>query len=313
MKYLNRSVYSIFIFFGATAFWSLPVAYGGSCSEAKLCCPGRDSSCVVQKTPINSISEDVNEKPCYCDHACLKLGDCCPDFKKACKVVDCLVSIWEPWGECDADCGTGMMSRRRTVLRQSANGGKHCPSLIQKRGCLGTNCPLNPRSALKEIAIILPVTKNNGGSNQINGNSSAAAAGTTPYATAAGLDSFKFDESDNEDDDIEDDVDESNNKEYCVLFEVLKATKACRKESQYSLLREGEKVCVLCENEAMRPSLGYRCTGHGTMDRSTRWSALSAPHCHGKWVRLDSASRLRTTTAITRCPVCASSPKFVFV
>lgn len=85
MKYLNRSVYSIFIFFGATAFWSLPVAYGGSCSEAKLCCPGRDSSCVVQKTPINSISEDVNEKPCYCDHACLKLGDCCPDFKKACK------------------------------------------------------------------------------------------------------------------------------------------------------------------------------------------------------------------------------------
>lgn len=56
----------------------------GSCAEAKLCCPGRDSSCVVQKTPINAILEDVNEKPCYCDHACLKLGDCCSDFKKAC-------------------------------------------------------------------------------------------------------------------------------------------------------------------------------------------------------------------------------------
>lgn len=56
----------------------------GSCREAKLCCPGRDSSCVVQKAPINAIIEDLNDKPCYCDHACLKLGDCCDDFKEAC-------------------------------------------------------------------------------------------------------------------------------------------------------------------------------------------------------------------------------------
>lgn len=56
----------------------------GSCREAKLCCPGRDSSCVVQKAPINAIIEDLSDKPCYCDHACLKLGDCCTDFKEAC-------------------------------------------------------------------------------------------------------------------------------------------------------------------------------------------------------------------------------------
>ena len=48
---------------------------GGSCRESKLCCPGRDSSCVVQKAPINAIIEDLSDKPCYCDHACLKLGD----------------------------------------------------------------------------------------------------------------------------------------------------------------------------------------------------------------------------------------------
>lgn len=59
-------------------------ATAGSCREASLCCNGRDSSCVVQKTPINVISEDINEKPCYCDHACLKLGDCCDDFKSHC-------------------------------------------------------------------------------------------------------------------------------------------------------------------------------------------------------------------------------------
>lgn len=56
----------------------------GSCREANLCCTGRDSSCVVQKAPINAIIEDLSDKPCYCDHACLKLGDCCSDFKDAC-------------------------------------------------------------------------------------------------------------------------------------------------------------------------------------------------------------------------------------
>ncbi|KAK3921081.1 Somatomedin-B and thrombospondin type-1 domain-containing protein [Frankliniella fusca] len=61
-----------------------PGAQAGSCRESKLCCPGRDSSCVVQKAPINAIIEDLSDKPCYCDHACLKLGDCCSDFKDAC-------------------------------------------------------------------------------------------------------------------------------------------------------------------------------------------------------------------------------------
>lgn len=65
-------------------FNAFEVVFCGSCLEAKLCCPGRDSSCVVQKTLINAVVENVNEKPCYCDHACLKLGDCCTDFKKAC-------------------------------------------------------------------------------------------------------------------------------------------------------------------------------------------------------------------------------------
>lgn len=62
-----------------------PTATARTCREAALCCNGRDSSCVVQKAPINSIIEDpVNDKPCYCDHACLKLGDCCDDFKQFC-------------------------------------------------------------------------------------------------------------------------------------------------------------------------------------------------------------------------------------
>lgn len=59
-------------------------AFAGSCAESKLCCPGRDSACVVQKTSPNAIVQRYTDKPCYCDHACLKLGDCCHDFKEAC-------------------------------------------------------------------------------------------------------------------------------------------------------------------------------------------------------------------------------------
>ncbi|OXU30686.1 hypothetical protein TSAR_015653 [Trichomalopsis sarcophagae] len=65
---------------------SLYIGYvsAGSCAESKLCCPGRDSACVVQKTSPNAIIQSLSDKPCYCDHACLKLGDCCDDFKEAC-------------------------------------------------------------------------------------------------------------------------------------------------------------------------------------------------------------------------------------
>uniref|UniRef100_A0A1I8PIW5 SMB domain-containing protein n=1 Tax=Stomoxys calcitrans TaxID=35570 RepID=A0A1I8PIW5_STOCA len=116
------------------------LALAGSCREAQLCCNGRDSSCVVQKAPINSIIEDLNDKPCYCDHACLKLGDCCNDFKDHCGVLDCQVSDWGQWSECNASCGAGITTRGRKVLQPAQNGGKHCPTLLQKRACQGFRC-----------------------------------------------------------------------------------------------------------------------------------------------------------------------------
>lgn len=55
-------------------------------------------------------------------------------------VIDCTVSEWGVWSECDVTCGTGMMSRTRSILNAPENGGKHCPSLVQKRGCQGFKC-----------------------------------------------------------------------------------------------------------------------------------------------------------------------------
>lgn len=54
--------------------------------------------------------------------------------------MDCQVSPWGPWTDCDAECGAGTMSRTRTVEIQPENGGRHCPSLQQRRGCQVSNC-----------------------------------------------------------------------------------------------------------------------------------------------------------------------------
>lgn len=72
-------------------------------------------------------------------------------------VIDCVVTPWGPWSECDADCGTGMTTRHRKIQTQPQNGGKHCPSLIQKRGCQGSRCPHHVRNVMKETAMLLPI------------------------------------------------------------------------------------------------------------------------------------------------------------
>lgn len=93
---------------------------------------------------------------------------------------------------------------------------------------------------------------------------------------------------------------------YCVEFEVLKASKACHKLPPYDKLLEGDRVVVRCDLEALqrdtvlptessnsvldedqKPKQGkFRCRGEGMPGRNTRWSALAAPSCHGKWLRL---------------------------
>jgi hypothetical protein len=56
----------------------------GSCRATKQCCEGKDGACVVQSAEVNSISFEPDDAPCYCDHNCLNMGDCCNDFKDYC-------------------------------------------------------------------------------------------------------------------------------------------------------------------------------------------------------------------------------------
>jgi hypothetical protein len=98
-----------------------------------------------------------------------------------------------------------------------------------------------------------------------------------------------------------------------IYFKPRKQSQSVSTVSNGVLVVTGEKVCVQCDNEAMRPSLGYRCTGHGTMDRTTRWATLTASHCHGKWVRMDSSPLAISAGSPSNCPVCPKGVQFVFV
>jgi len=70
---------------------------GGSCAEAGMCCQGRNLTCRVFEQVAKSDSSKQGHKKkhvaadggdlkvCFCDAVCAELGDCCKDYKEACK------------------------------------------------------------------------------------------------------------------------------------------------------------------------------------------------------------------------------------
>lgn len=267
----------------------------GQCKQAALCCTGRDSSCVVQKAVANTIIEDLRDQPCYCDHACLKLNDCCPDYRQTCGVEDCQVSEWGEWSECDSTCGAGSQSRTRHVIRKAHHGGKTCPPTLQQRGCQGNSGCLDKatrasnKAALKETAMLLPVSY--GASRRINDTydirKNLRLRNVKPTAPVSQPESHRS---------------------YCVQFEVTKVSKGCHKEKSFEQLHEGSAVCVRCEREATRNYLGNRCSGHGVVGRITRWTSLTNVNCMGKWVRRPDPDA--SSNDLCRCGADAS---FIFV
>ncbi|OQV22143.1 putative Somatomedin-B and thrombospondin type-1 domain-containing protein [Hypsibius exemplaris] len=231
------------------------------CEARKMCCTGRDSSCVVSEFHPNSIIEDLDTNRtirCYCDESCLTLGDCCHDLRSFCGVSDCIVSPWGNWSHCSSACGVGKMSRRRQVLQESSNGGRVCPALLQSRACFNNDC--TKRQEVREVAAILPGI----------------------FGAARG-ENETFDIRHNLRMNYPKDLQHESSKEYCAYFEVTKASKRCMLEVWSSQFKVGAQVCVECQKGAMRKNIGYRCKGQGLVNTDTRWSAMLVNGCHGKW------------------------------
>lgn len=250
-------------------------AGSGSCAAAKKCCSGQDTDCAVTHD-LNFISSD----PCYCDHGCLDMGDCCADFKDYCGVLDCKVSSWSSWSSCSSSCGLGRSTRSRTVTHPAANGGAECPDLEQHRSCRTEGGCTDTRakdkvSALRETAMLLP------------GKWSSKRA-TKTWDVRQNLRSF---------------VKPEQKDEYCVVFKVDKAMKSCLLNKDTTQLHRGNEVCVSCESKAIREQLGDRCTGHGQMGKQTRFKNVITPACHGRWERISAGDE---------CP-CPDGPHFIFV
>lgn len=71
----------------------------GGCRTSGLCCQGKNMTCRVSggeeaqlkashsSALMSAHKVDGKRRPpmCFCDSACLELGDCCPDYKDACQ------------------------------------------------------------------------------------------------------------------------------------------------------------------------------------------------------------------------------------
>jgi hypothetical protein len=247
-----------------------------SCHAAGLCCQGKNLTCrvfsEVDRTG-NSVELGKVERPamCFCDEACLELGDCCHDYKTACEPIDCLVAEdWGPWGECDARCGPGVRQRTRRIFRSPKNGGKPCPKTNERIACEGTQCKVarapEGHDELRETAKIIPASF--GG-----------------WRSDVKYDPFR---------DIRRNLFERYQRTlkvdrptYCMKFEFTEVWPACSvqtADNPTAAIVKGNTVCVECQPLAMKKSLGSRCKGHGAMMRETRWKAVLTSGCHGKWV-----------------------------
>lgn len=246
-----------------------------SCVQARLCCQGKDTKCIVKGQRVNTLEGPevaTGNGSCFCDAGCLDIGDCCTDYKDQCIPVDCvLADKWQDWEPCDASCGLGKRQRVRSIVQPPLNGGRPCGKTVQRGVCEGTRCKL-PRASgtveeIREIGKILPATFGGWRKNiqynpykDIRRNLFLQLESPIPH----------------------------NRPSYCATYELKEVRPGCQlhpKNHPWTMtLTKGTSICVECQVMAMQKKLGGRCNGHGIYERETRWAAMGVPGCHGTWL-----------------------------
>ena len=87
-------------------------------------------------------SRSVNREAEFGGVKCPALDETSSCAAKWCP-VDCQMSEWDNWDECTKTCAGGKKTRRRSVNRDPAYGGKGCPPLSDTAMCNVQPCPVD--------------------------------------------------------------------------------------------------------------------------------------------------------------------------
>lgn len=253
-----------------------------SCSAAGRCCEGKDNGChgvVVYSNSLrleNLLYGGLSRKSCFCDSACVQLGDCCSDYRDHCPPVDCIMADdWQPWTACSSRCGLGTRRRTRRIVRAASNGGRPCHSTVQKGICYGTGCKFaraHGRIQMQETAKLLPASLGRWRTNKKY----------SPYKDIRKNLYEKYHNNVYSSDDT---------PSYCAMYTLTDVRPSCwvsavtvAGQLWTANMTKGVDVCTECQPTAMRSKLGGRCQGAGLRNRETQWMAFGVPGCHGAWV-----------------------------
>jgi len=89
---------------------------------------------------VTTRHRDVIVQPAHGGIGCPAVMDSLPCNTQVCD-IDCAVSEWSPWSECDKQCETGHQHRVRNITTYPAANGKACPPLDEARECNTQKCP----------------------------------------------------------------------------------------------------------------------------------------------------------------------------
>jgi len=57
--------------------------------------------------------------------------------------VDCVLSDWSPWSDCDKPCGVGSSVRKKRIVVEPQNGGEPCKNMSESKVCNTKPCPID--------------------------------------------------------------------------------------------------------------------------------------------------------------------------